>query len=79
MSISSPPTWKQSQLIRNLKTGRLYMVLQVIRGYATLIAPMDQTELPPTQTLFTRDYDKFVKDSDAVIKDGKWEHDIISL
>jgi len=73
------PTWKQSDLIRNLKTGKAYMVLQVIRGYATLIAPMDQTELPPTQTLFTRDYDKFALDRDAVQHNGKWECDNIVL
>jgi hypothetical protein len=74
-----PAPWKPSEIIRNLRTGRAYMVLQVVRGYATLIAPLDQTEFPPTQTLFTRDYYKFVRDTDAIEKDGKWQADIINL
>lgn len=74
-----PAPWQQTNLIRNLQTGKLYMVLQIIRGYATLIAPLDQTEQPPTQTLFTRDYYKFARDCDAVEKNGKWKNDTINL
>lgn len=71
--------WQTTELIRNLKTGKLYFVIQVIRGYATLISPMDEKEQPPTQTLFTRDYDQFRRDCDTTEKDGKWESDTISL
>lgn len=71
--------WKPSELIRNLKTGRLYMVLQVIKGYAMIIAPMDQTELPPTQTLFTRDYIQFARDCEVEERNGIYKHAKMTL
>lgn len=74
-----PSHWKPSDLIRNLITGRLYMVLHVIKGYATIIAALDETELPPTVTLFPRDYEKYTKDTNAIEENGKWRSDTITL
>ncbi len=77
---STPSPWKTKDLIRNLSTGKLYLVLHVVKGYATIITNLsDPTELPPTFTLLPREYYKYARDCDALEKDGKWINDMISL
>lgn len=74
------PSFKVSDLIRNLKTGNTYVVLHVTEGFATLVAPLNDTsELPQTLTLFPRQYDYFIKDSNAVLKNGNYQRDTIEL
>lgn len=78
--MTTPALWSASDLIRNLKTGELFMVLHIVKGYASLICPLqDSSELPQTLTLFPRQYTNFVKDSNAVLKKGKWKNDTITL
>lgn len=78
--MTTPAPWNTSDLIRNLKTGELFMVLHIVKGYASLICPLqDSSDLPQTLTLFPRQYPNFVKDSNAVLKKGAWQSDRIVL
>lgn len=78
--MTTPAPWTSSDLIRNLKTGQLFMVLHVVKGYASLVVPLqDSSELPQTLTLFPRQYDNYTKDSNAILKNGKWKNDTITL
>lgn len=75
MQASTPilTKWKSTDTIRNLRTGKLYMVLHVIKGYATILSSLsDPQELPPTFTLYTRDYYKYEKDCNVEEKNGAW-------
>jgi len=73
-------TWQPQDLIRNLRTGNVYIVLNVLPQLATLIAPLNDTsELPQTLTLFPRQYDYYIKDSNAVLKNGSYQCDKIVL
>lgn len=73
-------TWQPQDLIRNLRTGKIYIVLNVLPALATLIAPLNDTsELPQALTLFPRQYDYYVKDSNVVLKNGNYQRDTIEL
>lgn len=80
MGYTIPAPWTTSDTIRNLKNGKLYLVLHVVKGYATLLTSlMDHDELPLTLTLFPREYSNYTKDTNAVLKNGKYECDTIIL
>ncbi len=80
MAYSTPAPWTPSDIIRNLRTGKAYIVLHIVKGYATLLAPlMNNDELPYTLTLFPREYDNYCKDANAVLKDGKYQRDNVVL
>lgn len=80
MGYSIPAPWSASDTIRNLKSGKLYLVLHVVKGYATLLTSlMDHDELPYTLTLFPREYANYTKDTNAVLKNGKFTSDTIIL
>lgn len=73
-------TWQPQDLIRNLRTGNVYIVLNVLPQLATLIAPLNDTsELPQTLTLFPRQYEYYTKDANVVYKNGSYLHDTIEL
>lgn len=73
-------TWQPQDLIRNLKTGKVYIVLHVTDNLASLICPLhDTSELPQTLTLFPREYPNYAKDSNIIMKDGSYRCDKIIL
>lgn len=72
--------WKTKELIRNLQTGNLYLVLQVIPNTATIITELtDSASLPLIHTLLPREYHRFARDNDIIIKNGKYRVERISL
>ncbi len=65
------PTWKKQDIIRDIKTGKPYLVLQVILDTATIIVDMNDHSTPSLPlTLLPRDYSAFALDHDMdVIED----------
>ena len=55
--------WKAGDIIRQIKTGKAFLVLHVYKNTATILSDLEQ-ELPIAIVLLPKKYDEFATDRD---------------